>query len=142
MRPYVNIYVLRALLDPLGSEDSDDDVAKYADFDTNDEAAVRQLIRTLIKPYYERWGPASREIGRRSLAYWLSFRRDQLEITFNSCFLPLGPTGTWSEQTEWTQEFFVKIWEELFGPDDYHLTSADDYEVRNENDEANWILKR
>ncbi|MGH2767380.1 MAG: hypothetical protein ACRDIF_00250, partial [Actinomycetota bacterium] len=122
----VNSFFVDRLLGPLwGLADDDEAVAAYRAFDPNNEAKVRELIRSELKPYFVRWNPGAQQIARDSLRYWLSFRPHELEGIFDS-MLPPFPSPDPPEL------LFVLLWEELFGPEDYHLDDPSEFVVRND----------
>lgn len=127
----VNGYFVDAFLGPLGGL-ADVDETPFDSIDGNDEQAIRKVIRDELKPHFERWDDKSKRIARDSLAYWLSFRRHELGPLYNGMLMPFDPPNP-------PELFFLWLWEELFGPEDWRLEDPKAFQVQNDPHLANLI---
>ncbi|HID23056.1 MAG TPA: hypothetical protein EYP14_11735, partial [Planctomycetaceae bacterium] len=113
---YVNRWFIDAPLDPfVGGADDDIRLERWGDIDPNDEELVREeLIRKVIKPYFERFDPASQEKVKLAMRYCLSDPTFDFERVLAAGLVPFDIPRD-------SRKFFLWIWEELFPAEDYHL---------------------
>lgn len=91
------------------------------------------MIRPFIVPYFQLYDKASQDIYRDSFQYYLNQesaldntgKRDPFDKVLSSSDLTFEPPTP-------LRLFFVWIWEEVFGPDDYHLNSTSNFVVDND----------
>jgi hypothetical protein len=126
----VNSFWLDRLWDPVSSETYEDDPSLSA-LDTADETAVRWLARTYLAPGVARLDPTQHQCLKETLRYGLNaFSDRQLTSTLERCLPPfrvhrhvrlqVPPNIRW---------FYEVIWQELFGPEDWHVQDLTTYVV-------------
>ena len=131
---YVNRHYIRVLLEPLGGlADVDDEVDRYASLDTNDEVAVRQVIRTVLVPYFERIDQESTERIRLALAYGLSDDATRFDRIFNSNLPPFDPPSD-------PRDFFLWLWDECF-PGESWSVEIGEYDLKDDVEEPTFSVK-
>ena len=108
MKPVNFFYVTEALMPLAGGADLDDEIERYRDFDSNDEAAVRTVIRTRIIPYLKSTDEGTQEWFRHSLEYYLASKDVDFGSLFSAYLVAIYPPDD-------ARCFFVWIWEELTG---------------------------
>lgn len=122
----VNIHFVTALLDPLvGGADDDAEVARYRRLDPDNEKDVRDVIRNRLKPHFERFDEASKEMATRSLQYFLSKGHTDLARLYDSCLLPIAAPSD-------PRRFFVWLWEELFGNLPFRVENLSQFQENND----------
>jgi hypothetical protein len=122
----VNIHFVRALLDPLvGGADDDAEVARYRPLDPDKESGVRDVIRTRLKPYFDRFDVDSKEMARRSLQYFLSNPHTDFARVYDSNLLPIAAPSD-------PRKFFVWLWQELFGDEPFGVEDLGEFQENND----------
>jgi len=99
----------------------------------NPEEVKERVIRPFIVPYFQIYDKASQDIYRDSFQYYLNQepaldrtgKRDVFDLMFADADLTFEPPTP-------PRLFFVWIWEEVFGPGDYHLDSTSNFVVDND----------
>jgi len=126
----VNSFWLDRLWDPVSSETYEDDPSLSA-LDTADETAVRWLARTYLAPGVARLDPTQHQCLKETLRYGLNaFSDRQLTSTLERCLPPFRVHRhvrvTVPPNIRW---FYEVIWQELFGPEDWHVQDLTTYVV-------------
>jgi D-cysteine desulfhydrase family pyridoxal phosphate-dependent enzyme len=109
----VNLHLVGLLLSSLdGLGDVDEYVEAYRSLDVNDANQVRSVIRREIVPIYLRLTERGRREVKLSLRYFLTKSHTNFSGLFG--MMPFGPPTN-------ARDFFVWVWEELFGEEDHHF---------------------
>lgn len=120
----VNEYWLDYLWPPPigGGADIDDNALENVN--AEDERAVRQIVRTYLTPSFAEFTPTQQYRLKETLRYGLNaFDDSSLEQAFERCLPPFaGP-----QNIRW---FYEIIWQELFGPEDWHIQDLGQYIVK------------
>lgn len=131
----INRYFVRVVLNPIGGLADDDHAFEhYQDFNSNDEAVVRTLIREEIRPYLESLDRRSHDRISDAFRFYLSRGGMDFERVFYSMLPPF-------EAPRNPRDFFVWIWEECFGGD-YDFDEESEFEIVDDYDEPTWFIKR
>jgi len=129
----VNCWYVHALLSPLvGLADDDESVVRYSTLNPNEASEVKQVIRSILKPYFERYDQKSMDKARDSLSYYLSKDNTDFDRIFYSNLLPFNAPDD-------PRTFFVWLWDELFGASDYQIHDFTIYQVNEDVAAANSI---
>jgi hypothetical protein len=87
MQP-VNVFMVSSLLAPLGgSADIDSEVIKYQNLDENNEAAIREVLSKVIKPYFEKQSQQYQISAKQSLAYYLTTENVDFGELYDNCLI-------------------------------------------------------
>jgi len=130
----VNPYFLRKLLDPIaGLADDDESVIYYQNMNKNNEVQYRKIIKDILKPYFEGINEIVQQKSKLALSYYLSKDKFDFESVFESCLPPFDPP-------EDPRDFFVWIWEELFGDEDYKILNIESYKENPDIHEPNRLI--
>lgn len=125
----VNLFLLERLLAPMGHLPDEEELVFY-DLNPNDEHAVKEMIRKYVVPAYFSFGPKSKEISKNSLQYFLSMPKSSYQYTFDRI-------GTPFDSPEEPRKFFIWVWQELFGEEDFSLIDKENYVVQNDEHAPN-----
>jgi len=117
----VNPYFLNELLSPItGLTDDDEAVILYQNMNLNDEAQYRKIIKDLFKPHFNGISEIVQQKSKLALSYYLSKDNYDFEGVFESCLPPFDPPKN-------PRDFFVWLWEELFGNEDYKISDVESF---------------
>lgn len=120
----VNPHFVRVILNPLTGLGDDDRVwPRFKDFDSNDEQAVRAIIREMIVPYVHALKPGGRDRVQVALRYYLTVPGMDFCRLFDANLPPFPPPDD-------ARDFFVWAWEECFPNEPYYLPNAHEYTVK------------
>jgi hypothetical protein len=129
----VNPHFLDVLLRPLiGLADDDEATAHFSTLDPDSAEQVRHVIRTTLAPAYVSLPEEMREPCKTALAYYLSRPDTDFERIFDACLPPFSAPQT-------PRDFFVWLWRELFGEEDYTRCVADGFREIDDIEEPNRI---
>ncbi|OCX50843.1 hypothetical protein BEL04_19135 [Mucilaginibacter sp. PPCGB 2223] len=129
----INLSYLYYLTAPLvGGADDDEMVKHYWDIDHNDENTIKEVIKSVVKPFFEtNYSLLFRETVKETLAYHLSANKIDFAGLFNGQLHPFDhPTNP--------KLFYVWIWEVLFDGESYGILNLDEY---SEKDDPNEIIR-
>ena len=119
----VNPYLLHDLMAPItGLADDDNAVILYRYVDQGNEDHYREIIRGLFVEYFSGFSNSKKEKTKLTLRYYLSKHDSDFERVFNACLPPFEPPYN-------PRDFFVWIWEELFGDECFKITDMHKYEI-------------
>jgi len=123
-----NYHYLSHLIGPLNTV-TDEEASCVTS--NEDEDAIRQIIRLLIRPDFESLADESQKACKNSLRYFLT--------TGSAPFCKIL-----DEQQEWPIEppkdpklFFIWIWEELFPGEDYRIDNLESWKECNDISKVN-----
>lgn len=122
----VNAAFIEYLFVPLtGGADDDEITQKYYDVDSNDEIIMKAIIKSALKPEFEKNSLPFKEALKKTLSYYLTTNKIDFGRVFDSNLLPFdSPTNP--------KDFFIWIWEIFFGEEDYVMKDAKDYVENND----------
>jgi hypothetical protein len=121
----VNQYMVMALLNPLaGGADDDVEIERYSSITPDDEELYKSVIRQRLKPYFEQLSDRDRAECKTSLRYYLSKPGSPFHRFMEAELLPFPPPRD-------PRQFFVWMWEEFFGSEEYSVNLGDYAEVNN-----------
>jgi hypothetical protein len=106
--------------------------------DNNSEEVKARVIRPFIVPWQRRYDPLSQRITKNSFRYYLNavLPKPMSGVEFfQGMFNSMVPSFKGPRPS---RLFFVWIWEELYGPEDYHIDSIDDFIV--DNARKYWLM--
>ncbi|MCR8659459.1 hypothetical protein [Paenibacillus endoradicis] len=117
----INPHFLSQLLIPItGMADVDEEVEKYRELDIADKEQYRAIIRRIIPASFYSLTIENQEKVKLALNYYLSTSEIDFERVFHSCLPPFDhPTNA--------KDFFVWIWEELFGDERFQISDKEQY---------------
>lgn len=119
----VNRYVLDRLVGPLNCV-TDEEASVITSPD--DEMNTRDIIKLVVKPYFDSLPKRSQFLCKHSLQYFLTSNRAPFfEILSNQQEWQVGAPSD-------PKAFFVWIWRELFPSEDYHLSDLAKFEECND----------
>ncbi len=111
--------LLRIFLDPLtGLADDDDEMAYYMSNPPQTEEDYRTIINERLKETFYEKQEKEKKIASLALRYYLSHPTVDFERVYESTLPPFDPPNP-------PRDFFLWIWEELFGNKDYRLTEKE-----------------
>lgn len=116
----VNPYFLNKLLSPITGIADDDEVVMYYQNMNLNEVQYRIIIREQLKPYFDGCSEIVKQKSKLTLSYYLSKNDYDFEDVFESCLPPFDPP-------ENARDFFVWLWEELFGNEDYKISDLESF---------------
>lgn len=118
----VNPSWLEQLWSPIGGG-ADVDDHPLEDLNAADETAVRRLAREYLATGFARYTPTQQRCLKETFRYGLNALSDHsLERAFDAYLPPFEAPSN----IRW---FYEIIWQELFGPEDWHLSSLDHYTI-------------
>ena len=119
----VNPYLIHQLMAPLtGLADDDEAVVFYDYVNPSNEEHYRAIISELIVKYFSNLSDAKKERTKFALKYYLSKKDSDFDSAFDACLPPFEPPDN-------TRNFYVWIWEEIYGNEYFEITDMDKYKV-------------
>jgi hypothetical protein len=117
---------------PLEESDQDD----LAAVDTNNEEATRSAIRERVRPVFDSYDVERKQIVENTLRHHLTMTEGpdaqvpyspmSIEAVFSPAYDLLLPV---IQRPSDLRQFFLWLWKELFGSEDYHMVPGDAYEL-------------
>jgi len=104
----VNPVYIHEVVSPLiGGADSEESIDMYGHYNSDSEQEVKQLAREVLLPEFKKQKPVLQEVVKHTLAYYLTYPKQNFEAIFNSLLLPLSTPKN-------ARLFFQWIWEVFF----------------------------
>lgn len=122
----VNIYIVNSLITLLaGLALSDEEVEELYAINPNDEIKVKEAIKHFIVPGFDAYPPKVKERVKEALKYLLNTTDEgSIKLVTNMNEPPFEfPTPVIN--------YFIWIWEVLFGEESYKIENIDEYIVNN-----------
>lgn len=117
----VNSFLIGHILGPIGgTADYDQGWEKFKDVVGEDEAAVKEIIRVEIIPYYLNQSENYKMQLKDTLAYYLTTDLLDFENEFDGCLIAFDSPSN-------PKTFFVWLWEVLFPEENYLLAKLENY---------------
>jgi len=131
-------YALSPLVRSYDVDVGDRPELEFPGMDSNNPTEVKtRVIRSFIVPWIHSYDETSQQITKNSFRYYLNAQlpkpTDGVEF-FQGMFDAIIPDF---EGPQPIRLFFVWIWEELYGPEDYHTDDLSEFVV--DNDRPHWI---
>jgi hypothetical protein len=114
----------------------------FPGMDVNNSAEVKErVIRPFIVPWFRLWDEASQRVITSSLQYYLNQEKPLAQSQDQDLFdRVIAAANIMFEPPTPPRLFFIWIWEELVGSEDYHLDSMSDFVV--DEDREWWLTLR
>jgi hypothetical protein len=113
--------MVRDLLNPVtGTADIDEEIFRFRDFDSNDEASAKEIIKKLLLPTFETASMQYKVASKLSLAYFLSNENFDFGDLYDSCLIAFDHPAN-------PRNFFLWIWQIFFPTEEYQNVSNKDY---------------
>lgn len=104
----VNPVYIDYVLNPLtGGADSEESIDLYGSYNPNSEQEVKKLAREVLLPEFKSQQPILQEVVKHTLAYYLTYPKQDFERIFNSLLMPIDTPKN-------ARLFFQWIWEVFF----------------------------
>jgi len=104
----VNPHFLSVLLGPLiGQADDEEAVIRFRSFQSNDKAALKQVIREELVGYYQSLPAEVKDRCKLALRYYLTVGKIDFSRIIDSNLLPFDAPSD-------SKSFFRFLWDELF----------------------------
>ena len=131
----VNLYFVESLVDNIASLNLSDeeDTNLRQQIDPNNELDVKKIFKEWLVPIYKRWGTSTKLKLKESLRYLLNSNDDDL---FD---LVAGGNEPPFEFPEPLINYFIWLWEVLFGNESYRIENLDEYVVNNQFGTINYL---
>lgn len=111
--------VLEIFLEPLiGLADDDDEVNQYIHINPQTEKDYKLIIRERLIESFEVQNSAKKKLAKFALGYYLSNPDIDFERVFEAILPPFDAPDP-------ARNFFLWIWEELYGTENYNLIEAE-----------------
>jgi hypothetical protein len=111
------MYVNKAFLDVYFDgfdNDEDEEAELYHGLDVNNEAAMKQLIADVLLPAFAANPEEYKALAKRTLSYYLTTDRADLEDVFDSVMPPIDMPAN-------IKALFVWVWQVFYGDEDYQM---------------------
>jgi len=109
----VNPVYIDQFVGPLiGGADSEEEIGKFASFNSNNENEVKQLAKDVLLPAFEKRIKPFKVEMKNSLAYYLKYNKVDFESIIDSLLLPI-------ETPKDPLLFFHWLWEVFFEGEHY-----------------------
>ena len=119
----VNPYFLHDLLSPIaGLGDDDEAVSFNKSQNVKSEEQYRNIIRKELVGYFNGLSDIKKEKSKSSLKYYLTKNDVDWGRVFDSCLPPFDPPQI-------ARDFFIWLWEELFGGENYLISDLKQFKV-------------
>lgn len=133
---HVNEVLVEYFLHPLsGGADSDSQYELYKNVDVNDENQIKKIISETIKPEFDSKPLEFKEIAKRTLSYYLTTDKIEFGGVYDSNLIAF-------DHPDNPKNFFIWIWEVLFGNESYRMEDWQNYIEVNDYDEPLAIMKK
>jgi hypothetical protein len=109
------MYVNKAFLDVYFDgfdNDEDEETALYDGLDVNDEAAMKNIIAAQLLPVFNNNPQEIKTLAKRTLSYYLTTNRADLEDVFDSVMPPIDMPAN-------IKDLFIWVWQVFYGEEDY-----------------------
>lgn len=117
----VNKHFLNYIITPLiGSADDDEMVDQYSDLDPNNESAVKAVLDQTVKADFFSRSENFIAQSKLALSYYLTTDKIDFGLFFNSLLIAF-------DHPDNPKDFFVWVWQVLFGEEKYVLKDWKEY---------------
>lgn len=119
----INPWLVEGLMDAIAELCYDDEVAAlYSYVDPGNEEHYRAIIREFFVKDFASYSDVKKERTKLALRYYLSKKDVDFSGFFNACMPPFDPPND-------PRDFFLWIWEEIYGDECYELADLNKYKV-------------
>jgi len=120
MIPVNSAYFIYLTSELAGGADIDELTFKYYNIDPNNETVMKDIIKSTLKPTFDRYSPLFKQKVKDCLGFYLSTGKIDFERVYNAPLLPIDTPKN-------PKLFYIWIWEIYFPGEDYHIYTVNNY---------------
>ena len=108
---------------------------EYRYLNPNSEKEIKEIIRILLKPDFDKMPEPYKAAAKTSLAYYLTTNKIDFGLQFDGCLMPF-------RHPDDPRKFFEWLWEVYFPDEDYFMADAGEYKIVDDIDEPLSYFKK
>ncbi len=127
---FVNKYFIADILSPLqGLGDSNDESLPYYHINPGKKEQVVEMLANLVRPDFLNKTELIKKKSKLALSYYLTTDKLDFQSFYNSYLYTHPPPLN-------AKDYYIWLWEVLFGNESYILGDADEYVEKNDPNEV------